>query len=64
MLKKTGRALILGATCVSSVNVTADCTQFEAEAEAYEGVVPKFDNGKLRALLMYGEGNFLVPKRS
>jgi len=64
MLKTTGRALFLGAICVSSVNVTADCTQFEAEAEAYEGVVPKFDNGKLRALLMYGEGNFLVPKRS
>ena len=43
----------------------ASCAQFEAEAEAVSGVVPKFDdNGKLRAIVTYGEGTFLVPKRS
>jgi hypothetical protein len=65
MLKMTGRALTLGVICLFSVNVAADCSQFEADAEAYEGIVPKFDGeGKLRALLMYGEGTFLFPKRS
>ena len=43
----------------------ASCSQFEAEAEAYEGVVPRFNkDGGLEALLMYGEATFLVPKRS
>ena len=43
----------------------ASCSQFEAEAEAYEGVVPRFnEDGGLEALLMYGEATFLVPKRS
>lgn len=43
----------------------ASCAEFEAEAEAVSGVVPKFDeNGKLRAIVTYGEGTFLVPKRS
>jgi hypothetical protein len=65
MLKTTGKVLFLSVICLMSVNVTADCSQFEAEAEAYEGLVPKFDStGKLRALIMYGEGNFLFPKRS
>jgi hypothetical protein len=65
MLKMTGKALTLGVMCLISVNVAADCSQFEADAEAYEGVVPKFDgDGKLRALLMYGEGTFLFPQRS
>jgi hypothetical protein len=65
MLKMTGKALTLGVMCLISVNVAADCSQFEADAEAYEGVVPKFDgDGNLRALLMYGEGTFLFPKRS
>ncbi len=41
------------------------CAAYEAEAEAYSGVVPKFnEDGSLRALLMYGEGTFLTPKRS
>ena len=43
----------------------SSCTEFEAEAEAYEGVVPKLDdNGSLRALVIYGEGTFIAPKRS
>ena len=43
----------------------ASCAQFEAEAEAVSGVVPKFDeNGKLRAIVTYGEATFLTPKRS
>jgi hypothetical protein len=41
------------------------CAVYEAEAEAFSGVVPKFnEDGTLRALLMYGEGTFLTPKRS
>jgi hypothetical protein len=66
MLKMTGKILILlGSVYLIAANVNADCSQFEAEAEAYEGLVPKFDDaGKVRALLMYGEGTFLFPKRS
>lgn len=43
----------------------SSCTEFEAEAEAYEGVVPKLDDeGSLRALVIYGEGTFTTSKRS
>ncbi len=50
---------------LTSHSYANDCAEFEAEAEAYEGVIPKFDaNGKLRALLMYGESTFLTAKRS
>ena len=36
-----------------------------AEAEAVEGVVPKWnDDNTIRAFVIYGEGTFLVPKRS
>ena len=43
----------------------SSCSGFEAEAEAYEGVIPKFDDsGGLRALVMYGEGTFLFADRS
>lgn len=48
-----------------SQQAIASCSQFEAEAEAFEGVVPRFnEDGSLKALLMYGEATFLVPKRS
>ena len=41
------------------------CVAYESEAEAFSGVVPKFnEDGSLRALLMYGEGTFLTSKRS
>ena len=41
------------------------CAAYEAEAEAFSGVVPKFnEDGSLRALIMYGEGTFLTSKRS
>lgn len=41
------------------------CAAYESEAEAFSGVVPKFnEDGSLRALLMYGEGTFLTSKRS
>jgi hypothetical protein len=47
------------------VSAQENCSAYEAEAEAFSGVVPKFDeSGKLRALLMYGEGSFVTPKRS
>ena len=49
----------------SSLATASSCAEFEAEAEAFSGVVPRFDgNGKVRALLMYGESSFLTPKRS
>ena len=50
---------------LSSFSYANGCAEFEAEAESFEGVVPRFDeNGRLRTLLMYGEGSFLTPKRS
>lgn len=58
-------ALLLIFGCFSASLSYASCSVFEAEAEAYEGVVPKFDqNGSIRALVIYGEGTFLVGKRS
>ena len=61
-----GKKLIaISLLSMTSVVFAGDCKEFEAEAEAFEGLVPKFDdNGKVRALLMYGEGTFLVAKRS
>lgn len=50
-----------------SVSASAEngCAAYEAEAEAFSGVVPRFnEDGTLKALLMYGEGTFLTPKRS
>ena len=65
MLKMTGKAIIFGATCLISMGVFADCSQFEAEVEAYDSVIPRIDeDGKVRAILMYGESSFLFPKRS
>jgi hypothetical protein len=56
-------ALTLG--FYNSLAVASSCAEFEAEAEAFSGVVPRFDeNGKVRAILMYGESSFLTPKRS
>jgi hypothetical protein len=56
-------ALTLG--LYNSLAVASSCAEFEAEAEAFSGVVPRFDeNGKVRAILMYGESSFLTPKRS
>lgn len=62
----TGKKLIaISLLSMTSLVFAGDCKEFEAEAEAFEGLVPKFDdNGKVRALLMYGEGTFLVAKRS
>ncbi len=43
----------------------ASCEQFEAEAEAFDGVIPKFDSeSRIRAFVMYGEGAFIANKRS
>lgn len=65
MSKMIGK-LLLSLCIVFTSNVCArGCADFEDEAEAYDGLVPKFDeNGKVRALIMYGEGTFLVAKRS
>ena len=43
----------------------ASCVEFTKEAEAVEGVVPKFGkNRKIRAFVIYSEATFLAPKRS
>lgn len=57
----------LGLSALAPIYASASqtCAAYEAEAEAYSGVVPKFnEDGSLRALLMYGEGTFLTSKRS
>ena len=52
-------------TSLSPVISFASCVEFEKEAEAIEGAIPKFDaNGKLRAIVMYADASFLAPKRS
>lgn len=64
-MKTIGKYVFCTATLLFLPHVFASCAEFEASAEAYEGVVPKFnDDGSIRALLMYGEGTFLVAKRS
>lgn len=56
-------ALALG--FCNSLAMASSCAEFEADAEAFGGVVPRFDeNGKVRAILMYGESSFITPKRS
>ena len=58
------RLLLLSALLLPGV-VYSSCVQFQAEAEAFSGVVPRLDeNGKIRAYIMYGEASFLAPKRS
>jgi hypothetical protein len=48
-----------------TASASESCAAYEAEAEAFSGVVPKFnEDGSLRALIMYGEGTFLTSKRS
>jgi hypothetical protein len=43
----------------------ASCEAFMAESQAVSGAVPRLDeNGKLQAIVVYGEGVFLAPKRS
>lgn len=41
------------------------CDEFQAEAEAFSGAVPHFnDDGSLRSLSLYADASFLAPKRS
>ena len=64
-MQMTGKLVGVALALLLPYQTQASCAQFEAEAEAYEGVVPKFaDDGSIRALVMYGEGTFLAPKRS
>jgi len=45
--------------------VAAGCEEYEAEAEAISGVVPRFNpDGQLRSILIHGEATFLTNKRS
>lgn len=64
MLKLIGKTTLTLALFFPAVSF-ASCVEFEAEAQAFDAVVPKFnEDGSLRAMLMYGEGSFIVPKRS
>lgn len=64
MLKLIGKVALLVAMTVP-VTAFGSCAEFEADAQAFDAVVPKFDdNGALIAMLMYGEATFIVPKRS
>ena len=52
---------------VFSINtaVFASCDEYLREAEAVEGVVPRFnEDGTVRAFVIFGEGTFLTSKRS
>jgi hypothetical protein len=66
MFRAIGKKLIWVATLLSLSSLGyANCSAFESEADAFEGIVPKFnEDGSIRSLSMYGEGTFLVAKRS
>ena len=67
MLKMIGKGLIASVISLLSANtaVGGECDAFVAEADSFEGLVPKFnEDDTIRSLSMYGEGTFLVPKRS
>lgn len=66
MLKMIGKKILVAAALLGlAASGYASCKSFAREAEAYEGVVPRFEeSGSLKSLSMYGEGTFLVAKRS
>ena len=67
MLTMIGKGLIALVISLLSANAAfgGECDAFVAEADAFEGLVPKFnEDGTIRSLSMYGEGTFLVPKLS
>lgn len=65
MLKMIGKVFVLTLVIGAALKSHASCEEYEAEAEAFEGVVPRFnESGQLQSLSMYGEGTFLVAKRS
>jgi len=58
-------SLIIIMWLTGTVAISSTCDEFEKDAEAFSGVVPRFDeNGKVRAMLMYGESSFIAAKRS
>ena len=68
-MKMTGKRyfviLLVVLILVPSVNSFSACSEMEAEAEAIEGVVPKFDeNGNFKSISMYADASFIAPKRS
>ena len=65
MLKVLIKASLFALMTLPSQVFASGCSDYEAEAEAIEGVVPKFNqNGSLRSILMHGESSFLTNKRS
>lgn len=64
-MQKLIGSVVLGAFLCVPLMAFGSCAEFEAEAEAFEGVVPRFnENGSLAAMLMYGDASFIVAKRS
>lgn len=58
------RAIVL-LVLLSSSGAYASCVEFQQEAQAFSGIVPRLDaNGNITAYLMYGEASFISPKRS
>ena len=54
-------AFVFCITYLSSETVLASCEDYLKEAEAVEGVVPRFnDDGTIRAFVIFGEGTFLT----
>ena len=67
MIKRNYFVFILGIfTSVLTYSASfASCVEFEKEADAIEGAVPRFDdNGKLISISVYGDATFVVAKRS
>jgi curli biogenesis system outer membrane secretion channel CsgG len=55
---------ILALAMSSQVQAQSPCEAMAEEAGAISGVVPKFENGQLVSVSIYGEGTFITPKRS
>lgn len=57
--------LMTCAVWLPTTALAAGCEEYEAEAEAISGVIPKFnEDGTVRAIIAHGEATFLTDKRS
>jgi len=65
MLKFSRMLFLLGYIIFPSLVHASGCDEYEAEALAISGVVPRFnDDGSVRSILLHGEATFLTSKRS
>lgn len=57
--------MALFASMYSISAAASDCSEYLREAKLIEGAVPKLtDDGRIRAIVIYGESSFLAPKAS